>query len=314
MTAMRFESNALPGSPSGAAAPEAASIPWWRMMVWSLRRELWENRSIYVAPAAVALATLIGSLASAVRLPGKIRASGSLSPMQLHDAIQQPYDLIAGLLMAPTLIVAVVYSLDALYGERRDRSVLFWKTLPVSDRITVLAKACVPILVLPLVGFLATVVAQLALAVVSSVTLAANGLSVSAYWEHLSFAHMSMLLLYHLVAVHGLSWAPFFGWMLLISAWTRRAPFVWAFLPLFAIGAVEHVAFNSSRFASMVGERLSGSESVTSTVPGHMPMNPMTTHVTAGRFFGAPGFWIGLVLTAVFLALAVRLRRAHRSN
>ena len=53
------------------------------------------------------------------------------------------------------------YCLDALYGERRDRSILFWKSLPVSDLTTVLSKASIPIVVLPLLTFAVTVATQL---------------------------------------------------------------------------------------------------------------------------------------------------------
>ena len=310
---MNSDSNGVSSTAFAQPVAEPPAIPWWRAFYWSLRRELWGNRSIIIAPLAVAPVALVGMIIAAFRLPVKMRAAAGLAPMKLHDAILQPYDAIAGLLMAVTLVVAVVYSLDALYGERRDRSILFWKSLPVSDTITVLAKASIPILILPLLGFAVTVVLQLIMAVISSAILAANGLSVSALWGHLSFGHMSLLLLYHLVAVHGLSWAPFFGWMLLVSAWARRAPLVWAVLPPLAIGIVEKIAFNTSLLGAMIGSRLSGSGSVMSTAKG-MPTDPMTTHMTLGRFFGTPGFWIGLVLTAVFLAAAVRLRRYQVPN
>lgn len=311
---MNSESNVISSTAFARQVAEPAAIPWRRLMYWSLRRELWENPSIYIAPLAVAPVALVGMVINAVHLPAKIRASAGVAPMKLHDAIQQPYDAVAALLMATTLVVAVVYSLDALYGERRDRSILFWKSLPVSDTTTVLAKASIPIVILPLLGFAVTVVLQLIIAVISSAILAASGLSVSAFWEQLSFAHMSLLLLYHLVAVHGLSWAPFLGWMLLVSAWARRAPFVWALLPPIAIAIVEKIAFNTSHFGAMLGARLSGLESVVTSAPGRMPMDPMTTHLTAGRFLSAPGFWIGLVLTALFLAAAVRLRRYQVPN
>ena len=64
---------------------------------------------------------------------------------------------------------------------------------------------------------------------------------------------MSLLLLYHLVTVHALWYAPFYGWLLLVSGWARRAPFLWAALPLLAIGVVEKIAFNTSHFAAMLG-------------------------------------------------------------
>ncbi len=289
------------------------SSEWNRQMVWSLRRELWESRSVTIAPLAVAAVTLAGFLISAFRLPGKIRAASALGAMQQHNIVQQPYDFAAGLMMLTTVLVAVVYSLDALYGERRDRSILFWKSLPVSDTTTVLAKASIPIVILPLISFALTVVVQLIMAVISSAILAAAGLSVAAFWAQLSLARMSLLLLYHLIAVHALSWAPFFGWMLFVSAWARRAPFVWAILPPLAIAIVEKIAFNTSHFAAMLQSRLAGTESVAG-VTGGMPMDPMTTHVTLGRFLGTPGFWIGLALTAAFLAAAVRLRRYEVPN
>lgn len=309
---MSADSKAMPDTPLARQAEEPETISWWLLMYWSLRRELWENRSIYVAPLAVAPLALVGMVINAAYLPAKMRAAG-VAPMKLHTAIQQPYDAVAALLMATTLVIAVVYALDALYGERRDRSLLFWKSLPVSDTTTVLAKAAIPILILPLLGFVVTFVVQLIAALITSVILAGSGLSVMAFWEQLSFGRMSLLLLYHLVAVHGLSWAPFFGWMLLVSAWARRAPFVWAFLPPIALGVVERIAFNTSHFAGMLGRRLSGAGSVSMTAPG-MSMDPTTTHATVGRFLSAPGFWIGLVLTALFLAAAVRLRRHQIPN
>ncbi len=311
---MNSESNVVSSANFARQVPEPAAISWWRLMYWSLRRELWENRSIYIAPLAVAPVALVGMIVNAAYLPARIRSAALVAPMKLHDAIQQPYDAVAALLMATTLVVAVVYSLDALYGERRDRSILFWKSLPVSDTTTVLAKASIPIVILPLLGFAVTFVLQLIAAVISSAILAASGLSVAAFWEQLSFARMSLLLLYHLVAVHGLSWAPFFGWMLLVSAWARRAPFVWAFLPPTAIAIVESIAFDTSHFATMLGGRLSGSGSVAMDATGRMPMDPMTAHITVGRFLVTPGLRIGLVLTAVFLAAAVRLRRYQVPN
>ena len=290
------------------------AIPWWRVLYWSLRRVLWESRSIYIAPLAVVPLALLAMVVNATHLPAKIRASNGVMSMALHRELQQPYEIIAGLLMAATLIPAVVYSLDALYGERRDRSILFWKSLPVSDTATVLAKAIIPIVILPLLGFVVTVVLQLMMAVISSAVLAASGLNVAAFWDQLSLGHMALLLFYHLMAVHGLSWAPFFGWMLLVSAWARRAPLLWALLPPVVIAIVERIAFNTSYFGRMLGARLSGSQSVASSGPGGMMMDPMTTHATVGRFLGAPGFWIGLVLTALFLAAAVRLRRYQVPN
>ena len=133
-----------------------SAIPATRLLYWAVRRELWENRSIYLAPLAVAALILVGFLISTISLPAKIRAASALSCMGQHNLIAQPYLVAAGMMMLTTLAVGVFYSLDALYGERRDRSILFWKSLPVSDLTTVLSKAITPVVILPLVTFAIT--------------------------------------------------------------------------------------------------------------------------------------------------------------
>src|SRR2546422_9977936 len=183
----------------------------------SLQRELWESRSIYIAPVAVAGLFLFGFVINTVRLPQRL-------------GIEQPYDFVALMLMAITFLVAVLYCLDALYGERRDRSILFWKSLPVSDVTTVLSKAIIPILLLPLLTFAITFVVQLIMLLISTAVLLGSGQSAAPLWSNVSFFQMSLALLYHLVAVHGLWYAPIFGWLLLVSAWARRAAFLWAAL------------------------------------------------------------------------------------
>jgi ABC-2 type transport system permease protein len=122
-----------------------------------------------------------------------------------------------------------------------------------------------------------------------------------------SLFQMSLMLFYHLVAVHALWYAPIYCWLLLVSGWARRAAFLWAGLPLLAVGVVEKVAFNSSHFAAMLGNRMGGGTEAV-IAPGTLPMDPMT-HLTPGHFLGSPGLWIGLAVAAGFLAAAVRLRR-----
>ena len=76
----------------------------------------------------------------------------------------------------------------------------------------------------------------------STAVLRASGLNVATLWIQVSFFQMSMGLLYQLVTVHALWHAPCYGWLLLVSAWARRAPILWAALPLLAIGVVEKKA------------------------------------------------------------------------
>ncbi len=304
---MNTPSSAVPESfDTQRAAPAIVTVT--QPLYWSLRREFWENRSIYLAPLGVAAVFLFGFMISLFHLPGRVRSLSALTPAQQHDAIALPYDIAAGALMLTAIIVAVFYSLDALYGERRDRSVLFWKSLPVSDLTTVLAKASIPIFILPLLSFVITIVTQIIMLLMSSVVLAASGLSPARLWSELSFIQMSLLLLYHLVTVHALGPAPIYAWLLLVSAWARRMPFLWAVLPPLAIVVVEKVVFNTSYLLSMLKYSASGSGLEAVTPPGSFPTHPMT-HLTPGHFLGSPSLWVGLAVTAVFLAAAVRLRR-----
>src|SRR5688572_10246532 len=110
-----------------------------RPMYWSIRRELWENRSIYLAPLITIAVILFAFLFSTIRLPQKLRTLSALAPGKQHEALVMPYSAAAGLTIMVAFIVGAYYCLDALHGERRDRSILFWKSLPVSDRTAVLA-------------------------------------------------------------------------------------------------------------------------------------------------------------------------------
>ncbi|MGA2099535.1 MAG: ABC transporter permease [Candidatus Sulfotelmatobacter sp.] len=293
--------------PSDSFAPQpapAATSPT-HPLYWSLQREFWEHRSIYLAPLAAAALFLFGFMISLIHLPSRIRAAG-IDPMQ-HDFIVQSENLAALLIMGTTLIVAVFYCLDALHSERRDRSILFWKSLPVSDLTTVLSKASIPIVILPFITFGVTIALWILMVLLSNAVLLASGTS-AAPAPHFSFFQLSTGLFYHLMVVHGLFYAPFYGWLLLVSAWARRATFLWATLPLFAIGIVEKIAFNTSYFASMLGYRLGGGAEDNGSKATGMAVAFMP-HFTSGQFIFNPSLWTGLAMTAIFLAAAIRLRR-----
>ena len=284
------------------------SAPSGRNLWWALRRELWENRSITLAPLVVTGLFLIGFFVGLVRLPERMRAAEALAPMQRQEAIDQPYVIVAMALMAIALLVSVFYSLDALYGERRDRSILFWKSMPVSDLTTVLAKASVPILVIPLVTFAVTMAATFLMLLLSGVVLAASGLGFATPWTEVPFLRAAGIHFVHLVGFHGIGYAPLFGWLLLVSAWAKRAPFLWATLPPLAIGALERLALGTSHFARLVEARLLGGP-MSDTPAGGMTMEMFAPD--PWRVLVDPGLWIGVAVGAAFLLVAVRLRRSR---
>ncbi len=156
--------------PVGATPNRAATDP----IYWSIRRELWENRSLTIAPLAVAaFVQFVLLLVTAFTLPHKMRGLPALDPAK-HALVVSPFSMAPTMIMITTILVGIFYSLDALYGERRDRSILFWKSLPVSDRTTVLSKAAIPLVVLPLFGFALSVAAQVSLLLWSSAVLSMN--------------------------------------------------------------------------------------------------------------------------------------------
>jgi ABC-2 type transport system permease protein len=302
---MNTQSNAVSESSMHSRDVAPATISAGRVMYWSIQRELWENRWIYIAPLAAATVFLIGFVISLLSLRHRI-GTLPLGPMQQQDLFTSRYELSAALIMGTVLIVGIFYSLDALYGERRDRSILFWKSLPVSDLITVLSKLAIPLLILPLLSFAITITTQFLMLVLSSAILAGSGVNVAALWTDVSFLRISLVILYHLLTVHGLWYAPLYGWLLLVSAWVPRAPFLWAFLPPFVICGVEKIAFNTSYFLALLRYRLLG--------PGgsmgreHADTDFMATLIP-DHFFSTPGLWTGLAVAAVFLYAAARLRR-----
>src|SRR6184192_662625 len=179
---------------SSETVPESAGVsdPGDRpatpqLFYWSVRRELWENRSIYVAPILVAIVVLFGFLVSTIGLPERRREVLLLDPAKARAAIEAPYDMAAIMLILTAFIVGVFYCLDALHGERRDRSILFWKSLPVSDLTAVLSKVTIPLVVIPLVAFAITVCVQLIILLITSVVLLVHGVSPATTLAHVSF-------------------------------------------------------------------------------------------------------------------------------
>ncbi len=292
---------------SREAPPAAILAP--RPMYWSVRRELWENRSLYIALVAVAAVFLFGFLISTITLPRRMAAALALDPAKQDQAVMMPYNFIAGLLVVTAFIVGVFYCLDALHGERRDRSILFWKSLPVSDRTTVLSKASIPLVVLPLFVYAITLATQLIMLMWSTAVLMINPPAVAMLWTQAKFFQSSLALLYGLIVI-GLWHAPIYAWLLLVSGWARRATFLWAVLPPVALAVFEMVAFRTSHVGFLLGYRVTGWFTQAFSLQAKCPLsNDPLPHLAPGKFLSTPGLWIGLAVAAAFLAAAVRLRR-----
>lgn len=294
---------------------ESSNHPKIRPFYWSVRRELWENRSLYIAPLIVAGVIVFGFLCTSVTLPERRRAVLALGDSsRARSAIEMPYDIAAIMIMFTCFIVGVFYCLDALYGERRDRSILFWKSLPVSDVTTVLSKIVIPLVVLPLISFATIVVTQFVIFLISSVVLLLNGISPATTLAHVNLFQNMVFLIYGLVAA-SLWHAPTYSWSLFVSGWVKRAAFLWAVLPVIAISFFEKITFGTQYFYSLIKYRLASwaAEAFAlrpnpNSVHG-TPILDSLSQLTPGRYLSTPGLWLGLLFAAICLTAAIRFRR-----
>ncbi|HEX3092633.1 MAG TPA: ABC transporter permease [Candidatus Angelobacter sp.] len=300
----------MPGPSLSSQTSVPRTVSYAQSFYWSVRREFWENRLIYIAPLAAAAVFLVSFVVNMILLRRRMHGVwpvvllSHVDPAIKHDALVLPFEMSAALIMGIALVVGIFYSLDALYGERRDRSILFWKSMPVSDLTTVLSKLAIPLVIIPVLSFAIVLVTQFIMLLLASIVLVGSGANIAALWTQESFFRFSLELFYHMLTVHGLWYAPLYAWLLLVSAAAPRAPFVWAVLPPFVIWGVEKMAFNTTYFLSLLKVRLTGPSDP------DMPRNAdLMSTLIPHHFFDQPALWAGLAVAAVFLAIAVRLRR-----
>jgi ABC-2 type transport system permease protein len=295
-----------------AAAPDEAATAIRRTwpFYWSVRRELWENRFLFIAPLSVAALVLISYIFGTVRLPGLLIAHGGINASGASAPPQGlPYSIAAIAVMVTGIIVAIFYCLGALYNEKRDRSILFWKSLPVSDRVAVLSKAAIPLVVLPAIIFVIVIAMQLVMLVLTFAIVVLNNENIPAFWTHWPFFQMVVVVLYGLVTL-ALWHAPLYAWMLLVSAWAKRVPFLWAVLTPAGLCLVEKIALGTSFVSHALANRLAGAFPAAFTSVDAGQVMPVTLAQLAPlQFLGTPALWSGLAITVVFLAAAIRLRR-----
>jgi len=274
---------------------------------WSVRRELWEHKSVWLAPLAVAGFVLV---ASAIAASGHVQKAGNLSalgPDKLQPIVLVPLSLAASVIVVLSLIVVAFYCLDALNGERRDRSILFWKSMPVSDTTTVLSKMFVPLVVTPAVAFVIALVTQLIMLIPLGALFKAVGADFGPVLAALPLANTTLAMLYGLV-VHSLWFAPIYALLLLASVAVRR-PLLWVLIPVIVVQVLEQIAFGTSHSGAFIKYRLMGGMSEAFAPSAMKEAVTSLSTLDPVRFLSSPGLWLGLLAAAAFLVLAIRLRR-----
>ena len=325
-----------------------------RRFGWLLRREFWEHKGGFlwaplVAGAISLLLSAMGIVIAMVAARDSMPEDGTISlgdsEIQLngldlgmltsqlgHEELARLGDgLDLTLMLAsgwPFIVLAFVmffYCLGALYDERKDRSVLFWKSLPLSDSSTVLSKVVSAVVVAPLLATIAAILTMFGfLALISLVVLFYGGNPVALLWGPASPALISLQYI-AAIPLYALWAMPTIGWLLLCSSWARSKPFLWAIvIPLFAgifvawlefLGVFEDVTWPFFRnivlraltsIFPMTFMDLEYLKSVNFDVPGAARnlMNPLGVY----RNLASLDLWGGVVAGVAMIFAAIRLR------
>jgi ABC-2 type transport system permease protein len=265
-----------------------------------IRREFWEHRPLWITPLAVSAFAIFMTLIATVHVsaPGLQISShfgqGGRSPFITGMA------MLIGIHLIVSTIVITFYLLDCLYTERKDRSILFWKSLPVSDRDTVLSKFLVASIVVPLGVYVLAGVSGLVAMTILHVRFEAIP------WDVSGWARMYTVFFAGLLGC--IVWyAPVTAYLMLISAWARRSVLLWAVLPPVIALLFEAYALESNYVATFLKYRLGMPHGLVSPNDPANPEFGVTLHVV--EFLSQPGLWLGLVAAALLLFGAIRIRR-----
>lgn len=320
-----------------------------------IRREFWEHRSLWIAPTIwVALITLMFAWTIFAVIPSHIGKDGiviepdgqTMSQLGEEDrkAVEktiaearerhhQPnaaeketffafsYLASTAIVTLFAIIVVFFYLIDCLYAERRDRSILFWKSLPISDAQVVLSKLAVALVVVPLGAILLAGVMQLLIALM--VWLRFHG---TPLWVELPewslLAWFKSLVVALVVGLGGVLWcAPVAGYLLLASSWARKNVFLWAVLPPIALSGLEGFFFHTTHVAQFIGWRLFGFVKLLHLNPSALNVGTRDSredlpHITdvmsqldVSGLYTSLGVWAGVAVAAVLVFIAIRLRR-----
>jgi ABC-2 type transport system permease protein len=268
--------------------------------VWLIRREIWERRAIWLVPAVVSAVLILLALFGRTQFISDV-------PMESPYVGKVYLGFIGALFLTIMMLYSTLYLLDCLYDDRRDRSVLFWKSLPISDTDTVLSKLLVALIAIPLVSFVAADATSLIVAFIVSIR--ARSMVGGALWEGGTWLQIQGLWMYVIVTL-AIWYLPVAGWCLMVSAWVKRAPMLWSVLPLLVIYLIERFFLGTHYLARVLGNRLGGYAQA--AFHGSWKANDVTAtawqFIDIRGFFGNPATWIGLAVGAAMIVATIQMR------
>ncbi len=301
-----------------------------RTQVALIRRELWEHRAIFVVPIVIALVQSLGSIVGQVTVSTADQAVDiailgvtNLGDNERAAAINVLMVGLSFLFVMAMGVLTIFYSLDALYAERKDKSILFWRSLPVTDAETVISKLLTAALVIPLVTIVMIAITHLIVLIISSIWVGVRGANAwHLIWQSAPFFDNWMATLIVLLSLSVWT-SPFIGWFLFVSAFTKRSPFLIAFLPFVVIPMLEKIFFGSWMFGEMLLERAPFSAPIFEGLDGGgflfddeaEMLSAAKSGVGFLSFIDVPKFlsslsvWLGLAVCGIFSFAAIYVRR-----
>jgi ABC-2 type transport system permease protein len=282
-----------------------------------MRREVWENRSLWIAPLAISGVILVSALIGDGPLDGggPFRIDGKDPFAQVDPGAEKRELMFAGVLGMLTVvqlfalgIVVFFYLLDSLLAERKDRSILFWKSLPISDTEVVTSKALTALVAAPLFVLLLSAVTQLVFTLVLWARLSGSGLAKfialdPGLWLQLQVGFLAF------IPAMVLWYLPIAAYLMLVSIWARKNAFLWAILPPVALLLVEGLMMQTHYVADFLGRRLAGAFMIMDSPEGDVApsLGLLMSHVA--RVFTHHETWLGVLVAIGFFVACIRIRR-----
>ena len=292
-----------------------------------IRRELWEHRSIWLTPIVIAGVVTLGTL-TALMFAGEFAheldlaifgAQNIAGDMERKAVLTGFFVGSSWLFLLGLGVLTIFYTLDSLYAERKDKSILFWRSLPVTDAETVISKLLTAVVLIPAFAIVAIIGTHIVNLIVTSIWVSIKGGDAGL----LIWGSVPLLdnWLATALTVFGMAiWmSPFLGWFLFVSAYTKRSPLLMAFLPLVLIPMIEGIFFRSANFAEAVWGRgakiplFSGIDIETFFDEGHArvseEMVSLLAHLDLGKFVTSIDTWIGIIVCGLLTTAAIYVRR-----
>lgn len=292
-----------------------------------IKRELWEHRSIYVTPAAIATIVTLGVLAMLMFASGFAKeldvaifgAQNLAGDAERKAALTGFFVGTSWVFLVAVMFLTVFYSLDALYAERKDKSILFWRSMPSTDAETVLSKLLTAAIVIPAITAIGIWATHLVNLIVTSIWVSMKGGDAGVLiWGSVSLIDNWIAALIVLVA-SGIWMSPFIAWFLFVSTWAKRMPMLMAFMPPIVLGLLEWIVFRTRYFLTAVGERgdmtpLFHSMSLEAFFEEEQWRDgvgniSLLEHMDLVGFMTSPGLWSGLIVCAILTTAAIYVRR-----